>query len=80
MEQTTLNALERIENPILVILIVALMVVGIVLWRAYTALQKDMVQVMLQHVQALTNLNATLAGMNERLDGIEARMERIENP
>lgn len=79
MEQTTINALERIENPVLVILLVVLIAACIVFWRAYSGLQKEMVQIMLQHVQALTNLNATLAGMNERLDGLESRLEHMEN-
>lgn len=78
MEQTTLNALERIENPVLIILLVVLMAAGIVLWRAYSALQKDVMQLMIQNVQALTNLNATLANMNDRLDGVDARLEKLE--
>lgn len=73
MEQTALNALERIENPILVILLVALMVACIVLWRTVSALQKDLMRIIEQHVQAVTNLNATLANINDRLERIENR-------
>lgn len=77
MEQTTLNALERIENPILVILLVALMLACIVLWRTVTTLQKDLMRIIEQHVQAVTNLNATLANISERLERIENLSQKV---
>ena len=74
MEQQLPNALERIENPILIILLVVLLLASGGLWFAYRALQQRLMEALLQMVAAVTNLNATLADMKERLEEIENRL------
>ena len=74
MEQQLPNALERIENPILIILLVVLLLASGGLWFAYRALQQRLMEALLQMVAAVTNLNATLADIKERLEEIENRL------
>lgn len=74
MEQHIPGALERIQNPILIILLVVLLIASSGLWFAYRALQNRLMEALLQMVAAVTNLNATLSNMKERLDEIENRL------
>lgn len=72
------NALERIENPILIILLVVVLTDVVVLWRQYQTLQNRMMELLVQNVQVVTNLNATLANMSERLESVEERLTSLE--
>lgn len=72
------NALERIENPILIILLVVVLTDVVVLWRQYQTLQNRMMELLVQNVQVVTNLNATLANMAERLESVEERLTSLE--
>lgn len=74
MEQQIPNALERIENPILIVLLVCLMVAVVALWLWNKSLQQRIYDALLQNVAAMTNLNATLGNMKERLDSIENQL------
>lgn len=74
MEQQIPNALERIENPILIVLLVCLMVAVVALWFWNKSLQQRIYDALLQNVAAMTNLNATLGNMKERLDNIENQL------
>lgn len=74
MEQQIPNALERIENPILIVLLVCLMVAVVALWLWNKSLQQRIYDALLQNVAAMTNLNATLGNMKERLDNIENQL------
>lgn len=67
MEQQVANALERIENPILVILLVVLMVACVALWMELRASRK----LVPEYIAAVTNTNAVLQNMAQRLDDIE---------
>ena len=71
MEQQAVHALERINNPILVILLIALMVACVTLWMAYRNAQSKVMDALLTNISAMGNLNSTLANMKERLDEIE---------
>lgn len=74
MEEQIPNALERIENPILIVLLVCLMVAVVALWFWNKSLQQRIYDALLQNVAAMTNLNATLGNMKERLDNIENQL------
>jgi Tfp pilus assembly protein PilO len=74
MEQQIPNALERIENPILIVLLACLMVAVVALWFWNKSLQQRIYDALLQNVAAMTNLNATLGNMKERLDNIENQL------
>ena len=74
MEQQIPNALERIENPILVVLLVCLMLAVVALWLWNRAMQQRLMDALIQNVAAVTNLNATLGNMSERLGIIEERL------
>jgi LPS O-antigen subunit length determinant protein (WzzB/FepE family) len=76
MEQQAANALERIQNPILIILLVVLMLAVSVLWYSYIKMQKTLMDTLVQNIQAITNLNGTLSNMRERLDGIEEQLQK----
>lgn len=71
------NALERIENPILVILLMVLVTAVVLLWRWNMAMQNRMMELLVQNVQVVTNLNATLANMAERLENVEDRLTSL---
>ena len=77
MESQVANALERIENPILIILLVVLLTAVVFLWRWNMAMQNRMMELLVQNVQVVTNLNATLANMNERLENVEERLTSL---
>lgn len=66
---TNLNsALERIDNPILVILLVALLVAIVFLWRAYQAANQRAYALALETVGSLKDINNRLDSMDERLE------------
>lgn len=71
MEQQIPAALERIENPILIILLVVLIIGGVSLWFAYRALQTRLMDALLKNIEAMTNINAALSNIKERLDELE---------
>lgn len=73
MEQTTINALERIENPILIILLCVLLVAVIALWYQYTQAQKRLYELAVETVGALKDLNTRLGDLDDRLERIEAQ-------
>ena len=79
MEQQVGNALERIENPILIILIAVLLIaVGwLSIW--VRSLQQKLLDTLLENVAAVTNINTNLGGMNAGLTSVNARLEAIEN-
>lgn len=64
------SALERIDNPILVILLVALLVAIVFLWRAYQAAQQRMYALAVETVGSLKDINARLDSLDERLDNL----------
>ena len=61
------NALERIENPILVILLVALLIAIIFLWRAYQSAMERTYALAVETVGALKDLNARLENIDEAI-------------
>lgn len=65
MEEQIPNALERIENPILIILLAVLMAAGVALWFSYRALQQQFVQMLVENIGALKDVNATLGGIRD---------------
>ena len=71
MEQQAVNALERIENPILILLLVALMTACVALWFALRAALKQQLEILPEYIPAVTNTNAVLQNMAQRLDDIE---------
>jgi sensor domain CHASE-containing protein len=71
MNEQIPNALERIENPILIILLAALMVAVVALWLHNLNMQRRLQEALIQNVQAMVNINATLAYINDRLERIE---------
>ncbi len=71
MEQQVVNALERIENPILIILLVVLMVACVALWMELRAARKQQLELLPEYIAAVTNTNAVLQNMAQRLDDIE---------
>lgn len=79
MEPQIHNALERIENPILIILLAVLMLAVVALWFWNRSLQQRLMDALIQNVQAITNLNATLGNMKERLECIEDRLPSQNN-
>jgi O-antigen/teichoic acid export membrane protein len=70
MEENLNSALERIDNPILIILLVALLVAIVFLWRAYQHAQQRMYALAVETVGSLKDLTARLESIDDRLDNI----------
>ena len=71
------NALERIDNPILVILLLLLVTAVVLLWRWNMSMQNRMMELLIQNVQVVTNLNTTLANMSDSLENVEDRLTSL---
>lgn len=65
MEQQIPVALERIENPILIILLVVLMMAVIALWMRDMAREKRLVEMILGNIGSLKDIDATLRSIRE---------------
>ena len=74
MQQATISALERIENPILVILLIVLMVGIIALWMQYQKAQQRLYELAIETVGSLKDLNQRLGDQDERFERIEAKL------
>lgn len=71
MEQVLHPAFERIDNPILSILLIILVAACSGLWVENRGLRSQLLQALLQNITAMSNVNGTLSNMKERLDNIE---------
>lgn len=71
MEQQTINALERIDNPILIILIVVLLAAVVALWYSNKSLQNRLMEALIQNIAAISNINSTLANFKEQIEELK---------
>ena len=61
MEQSTVNALERVDNPILIILLVVLITSNIAVFKLYLTSQHNLYELAVETVGVLKDLNTRLA-------------------
>lgn len=61
MEQSTVNALERVDNPILIILLVVLITSNIAVFNLYRIAQRNLYELAVETVGVLKDLNTRLA-------------------
>jgi hypothetical protein len=78
MEQQIPGALERIENPILIILLVVLMLAVVALWMRDSERQKIMFAMLTENIGAVKDTGNELAKVNDRLEEIERRLSLPE--
>lgn len=74
MDQQINGALERIENPILIILLVVLMAAVIALWLRDSSRQEIMFALLRENIGAVKDTAAELGRLNDRLEEIENRL------
>lgn len=74
MEQTLSGALERIENPILIILLGVLMIAVAALWLRDAERQKMMYSFLEENIGAVHDTAAELARIREQLEELSRRL------
>ncbi len=76
MEHQIPGALERIENPILIILLVVLMLAVVALWLRDSERQKIMFAMLSENIGAVKDTGAELRRINERFGRISRALEQ----
>ena len=81
MEQTaTINsALERIENPILIILIAVLMMAVVALWFQSKSDRQKLYDLAIETIGAIKDTNTRMGTADDRMERIEATINNISS-
>lgn len=81
MEQTaTINsALERIDNPILIILIAVLMMAVVALWFQSKGDRQKLYDLAVETIGAIKDTNTRLSTADDRMERIEATINNSTN-
>ena len=78
MEHQITGALERIENPILIILLAVLMLGIVMLWWQYNKVQTRLYDLAVETVGALKDTNSRLSDLSDQTERIEAKINSNE--
>lgn len=81
-QQVITNALERIDNPILLLLLAVLVFAIVFLWKHYVKREQMLTEVAISAVGGLKDINAAIGGFketeNQQTHYLVERIERIE--
>ncbi len=81
MEQTATinNALERIENPILIILIAVLLLAVVALWFQSKSDRQKLYDLAIETIGAIKDTNTRMGTVDDRMERIEAHLTSLSN-
>lgn len=71
MQQTTVHALEEINNPILVILLCALLAAVGALWWDTLRMRRQMVEIVIENIGAIKDFSSVISKLSDRFDAME---------